>query len=207
MADNRLDPEEWAGDLLHDLNLLGERYLDARQSIDGVSKQGELPQTLMAAVVQRVGDSLKAIPAFEGNAGLAALHDLQGALLDLHIGKRPSLFQPLPNVASAKDSLSRQLVKQFGLLAMKVLVSCGSPELDARVLVARVLSATGHIGRKGAKITQKTVWEWDAAADDKAKAFLRRHHDAVVADLGCDLNRAKAWAEVRLRQPGLLTKI
>jgi hypothetical protein len=207
MIDKRLDPEKWARDLHHDLEVLGDKYMEARQSRDGISNMGELPQTLLAALVQRVAGALAAIPAFEGNPGLAALHDLQGALLDLHLGKRPALFQPLPSPSGAKDSLGRQLVKQYGLLAMKVLVSCGSSEMEARGLVATVLSATGHVGRKGGKITEKSIWEWDAAADDKAKAFIARHHNAVVSEVGCDLSRARAWAEACLRQPGLMSKI
>ncbi|WP_374297745.1 hypothetical protein [Sphingomonas sp.] len=192
---------------MHDLDVLGGKYQEAQRSRDGVSRLGELPQTLIAAIVQRVTGALNAIPAFEGNPGVAALHDLQGALLDLHIGKRPALLQPLPSAGSAKDSFGRQLVKQYGLLVVKVLVSCGSPELEARSLVARILSTTGHVGRKGGKITEKTIWEWDAAADDKAKAFLARHHDEVVTSVGGDLSRARDWAEVRLRQPGLMSKI
>lgn len=207
MADKRLDPEEWARDLMHDLDVLGGKYLEARQSRDGVSRLGEPPQTLIAAIVQRVTGALRAIPAFEDNLGVAALHDLQGALLDLNIGKRPPLLQPLPNAGSAKDSLSRQLVKQYGLLAVRVLVSCGSPELEARSRVANALSATGHVGRKGGRITEKTIWEWDVKADGKAKAFLARHHDEVVSSVGGDLERAKKWADMRLRQPGMATKI
>ncbi|MGE7205762.1 hypothetical protein ACQKJZ_08790 [Sphingomonas sp. NPDC019816] len=207
MANKQLDPEEWARDLMHDLDVLGGKYLEARQSRDCVSRLGEPPQTLIAAIVQRVTGALRAIPAFEDNLGVAALHDLQGALLDLHIGKRPPLLQPLPNAGSAKDTLSRQLVKQYGLLAVKVLVSCGSPQLEARSLVANALSATGHVGRKGGRITEKTIWEWDVKADHKAKAFLARHHDEVVSSVGGDLERAKKWADMRLRQPGMATKI
>lgn len=207
MQDNRQDPEVWARDLHHDLSVLGAKYIEARRSLDGVTDLGELPQTLMAALVQRVCGALNSIPAFEGNPGIAALHDLQAALLDLHIGRKPALFQPLPSGGSAKDSLGRLLVKKYGILAVAVLSSCGSSERDAREFVARVLSSTGHVGRKGGKITGKTLWEWDAAADDKTKAFVNRHRSKTVSGVEGNLSRAKEWAEACLRQPGLMSKI
>jgi len=200
--------DDWIDALLRDAEVLGEKYQQASSSFDGRSSLGEDRQHIAMALLGRLTDAMNKLPGGVVNPGIAILHDLSGAMGDLIRGNVPSLLQAQDG-GVGRDPLGRSWVKNHALLFIATLIDAGMKPKGARVRVASLLTIAGHRGRQGGVITQKTIWEWETRADERARAFVARNRPRMRALLAPvpTLKRADNLVVEMIDSPAMRSKI
>lgn len=199
--------KKWACSLLANLEVLGEKYAEANSAPSLETEAGESRQLLMSTVLRAVGEALKEMPAASKNPGLAVLHDLEGALLDLHTGKLPPLLQPR-DVRGGPTTINTGFVRRHAIACVRILMKSGLKETPACRDVAAIMRKLGYVGRKKGPFSTSALTEWIAVLDDHDHRFLKKKADEVEATIGAVFNRAQATGLVTaiLSDPFMLSK-
>lgn len=196
IAQLRLDPEETGNASLLDADCRANAMLQAGMS-------------LMAVV-----SALNELEPFADANGLAPLHDLAAAIMELDAGFRAPLLQPREGVGVGGDGFSRNLVKGYVAMCARLLCEVGDPVMVACKTVADIFSKAGVRGRKGGLLSSKTVQAWlvncEAGGDDRYNREMIERRLAVWRALpGWPLQREQALRIVKniAKDPLIQTKI
>lgn len=184
--------------------------IDDAEAIDTWPSIRPTPTAFALLSLGMVTDAIDRLPGMAGHIGLAPLHDLKAALLDLGHGGRPALLEPTAGVGKGRDSTARRFVKNYAILFVGLLEKSGwTATTDACPEVARLLAATGHTNRKSGNkppqpISAKTVEGWWSESrranfktkDPRAAAFLDRNLTRILSLHGGAMSKDQALAYV-----------
>lgn len=190
------DPGDWVVRLNDKLKVLDLEYYgfnlirrmevdpDETGNEDVVEGDPQANATLVTtAALAAVLQALREIPTFRGNVGLQSLSDLTNAMLDLDRGLRPALLQPRPGQTGVGDSAARRNLKAHVVLCVELLELAGYSNSAARQAIARVFADAGYTGRKGGRLSAKSIFDWgNDLAVQGADREGRRVIDRAMAD-------------------------
>lgn len=105
--------------------------------------------------------ALRSTPIFVDNKGLIILRDLLMELQRLDEGGRSDLLKARNvGLLKSKDPIRRRYVKSHAVYCTLLLEGAGYKKGEARKITAKFFSDAGHMGRKGQRLSWKTVDEW-----------------------------------------------
>jgi glucans biosynthesis protein len=183
------DPTEWAKRLHDRLALLGADYIATPWAVaddPGDFSGLNLKQARATEIVLAVAAALHELPLFHKSNGLAALHDVAGALHDVMRGGSPRLFTPACPGTRGGDGVDRNYLKVFVVWAVRFMMEAhGWNETKARKLVAEKFARAGATGRKGKPLSPSTVQGWcDRASPLASNGDDARIHHEVERHMG-----------------------
>lgn len=214
------EPTEWAQRLHNRLELLGADYMAAPWTIpdDPEAFTGlNLKQARATEIILAVASALRELPLFQKSNGIAALHDVSGALHDVVMGGSPRLFLAVPAGKRGGDGVHRNYLKVHVVLAVRFLVEAHDwSEKKARTFVADKFAHAGATGRKGNPLSPSTVQDWCERANVhssvKEDVWIKGEVDRRLADLRSDqqwpgeVAAAMEWVQLLASDPLLASK-
>lgn len=202
-----------------DLQYVGIRRIERmRQDPDEIgnadlmeSDPGANATLTAAATLNALVAALSEIPTFESGWGLATIRDVAASLADVDAGARPKLFNPRPDQVAPKVKIGRRATVATILLCAELLIASGSSEKDACGYVANAFAEVGHRGRKGDKLSPKSIIDWRTKSGDdvKMRVLIDQGHQQWRSERGWPPCRSDVEELVRSKalDPYLLTQI
>lgn len=216
--------EAWLDRLNASLTVAGNGYLKASfedEELETVAHWPARPMnktTFAAMTISAINSAMMELPGMKNHVGLAPIHDLLAALLDLGHGGRPPLLQPAKGVGKGVESSARRIVRLYAINFVGLLERTGTrPVSSAIAEVAEMLSKAGHRGFKGAPLSAGTVKGWwntsrqrnYADKDPNAAAAHRRFKEHVERRPDWPFSPAEARAFIRaiIDSPAMRSKV
>ena len=214
------EPTDWAKRLHDRLELLGADYVAAPWSIPANPEAFEglnLKQARAAEIILALAAALRELPLFSKSNGIAALHDVSGALHDVVMGGSPRLFVAVPGGKRGSDGVHRNYLKIHVIFAVRFLVEAHNwRENRARTYVASKFALAGATGRKGNPLSASTVQDWCERANRNSSVtedvWINGEVDRRLAELRADsiwpgeVNASLEWVERLATDPLLASK-
>jgi hypothetical protein len=223
MTEEKWNPNDWLLRLKEALEVAGNGYLRMPMEEAGAEAGSHWPArranrtTFAMLAIGAVNNALLELPGMVGHVGLAPIHELIAALLDLGNGGQPALLGPTRGVGKGTESSSQRIVRQYAVAFVGLLERIGTKPTSGSVEVANMLAKAGHRGLKGELLSAGTVKGWwnktrqrdysrrdpnGAAAYQRFFGYVEQHPDWPFSPAA-----ARAFVENIIASPAMRSKV